>query len=229
MFYEDVGMSEGLSSAPKKTRKPRAPKQERSEARFEAILRTGLELIAEHGYEAVSMREIAREAGLPIASLYMYFPTKLSIVKAVWQRYTTTMNESLEADLQRIVDPGNRADAGLLIERLVDLMLEIQTSHPGFIEVWGCVAASAELRELNREDTLKSVAMMSTAIRAGNPAVDPEQAEGLALVLCEGASSVTKFILTLAPEERPARIRQLKRSLQFIYNSTQAAFIKQEG
>ena len=53
------------------------------QARFEAILAVALELIAARGYEAVSMREIAREAGLPIASLYLYFPTKLAIVQEV--------------------------------------------------------------------------------------------------------------------------------------------------
>lgn len=220
-------MDKSLSSTTEKTRRPRKPKQQRSQERFEAILKVALDLIAANGYEGVSMREIARECGLPIASLYMYFPTKLSIVKEVWQRYTSRVSESLERDLQKIVDPANQADAGLLIERLIDLMLEIQTSHPGFIEVWGCVAAAPELRELNLADTLRSVDMMATAIRSHNPAIDAEQAEGLAMVLCEGASSVTKLILTLAPEQRPARVKQLKRSLQFIYSATQEAFSKQ--
>lgn len=219
-------MDKSLSSTAAKPRRPREPKQQRSQERFEAILKVALDLIATNGYEGVSMREIARESGLPIASLYMYFPTKLSIVKEVWQRYTSTVSECLERDLKMIVDPANQAGAGMLIERLIDLMLDIQTSHPGFIEVWGCVAAAPELRELNRADTLQSVALMATAIRSGNPAVDIDQAEGLALVLCEGASAVTKLILTLAPEERPARVKQLKHSLQFIYSCTQEAFAK---
>ena len=222
-------MDKSLSSTTEKARRPREPKQQRSQERFESILKVALDLIASNGYEGVSMREIARECGLPIASLYMYFPTKLSIVKEVWQRYTSSVSECLERDLQKIVDPANKADAGLLIERLIDLMLEIQTSHPGFIEVWGCVAAAPELRELNLADTLRSVEMMATAIRSSNPAVDVEQAEGLAMVLCEGASSVTKLILTLTPEQRPARVKQLKRSLHFIYSATQEAFSKQQA
>lgn len=216
-----------LSSTPTKTRAPRAPKQERSQARFEAILRTALELIAERGYEAVSMREIARETGLPIASLYLYFPTKLAIVKAVWQRYTSSVSERLEADLQLIIDPAGGGDAGQLIERLIDLMVEIQTSHPGFVEVWGCVAAAPELRELNQADTLATAALVATAIRSAHPAVDPEQAEGLALVLCEGGSSVTKLALSLPAEQRQQRVRQLKRTLQFIYSSSLEAFARQ--
>lgn len=213
-------MNKPLSSTRVKSRASREPKQQRSQDRFEAILKVAFGLIAEHGYEAVSMREIARETGLPIASLYMYFPSKLSIVKEVWLRYTATVQERLEADLKLIVDPTNQAGAGLLIERLIDLMMEIQTSQPGFIEVWGCVAAAPELRELNQQDTFASAAMMATAMLNGNPTMNTEQAEGLALVLCEGASAVTKLILTLPPEERPRRVQQLKRTLQLIYDSS---------
>nr|WP_286674966.1 TetR/AcrR family transcriptional regulator [Pseudomonas subflava] len=228
MFFENAVANKTLSSTPDaKPRTPRAPKQERSQARFEAILGTALELIAARGYEAVSMREIAREAGLPIASLYLYFPTKLAIVKEVWQRYTSSVSERLEADLQRIVDPSNSADAGLLIERLIDLMVEIQVSHPGFVEVWGCVAAAPELRELNQADTLATAGMVATAIRSVHPNVDPEQAEGLALVLCEGGSSVTKLALSLPEPQRQQRVQQLKRTLQFIYTSSLEAFARQ--
>ena len=227
MFFENAVANKILSSTPTKPRTPRAPKQERSQARFESILKVALELIAARGYEAVSMREIARETGLPIASLYLYFPTKLAIVQEVWQRYTSSVSERLEADLQLIIDPAGGGDAGQLIERLIDLMVEIQTSHPGFVEVWGCVAAAPELRELNQADTLATAAMVATAIRSAHPAVDPEQAEGLALVLCEGGSSVTKLALTLPAEQRQQRVQQLKRTLQFIYNSSLEAFARQ--
>lgn len=228
MFFESAVANKTLSSPPEvKPKAPRAPKQERSQARFESILRVALELIAARGYEAVSMREIAREAGLPIASLYLYFPTKLAIVKEVWQRYTSSVSTRLEEDLKLIVDPANSADAGLLIERLIDLMVEIQISHPGFVEVWGCVAAAPELRELNQADTLATAGMVATAILSVHPNVDPEQAEGLALVLCEGGSSVTKLALTLPAEQRQQRVQQLKRTLQFIYSSSLEAFARQ--
>ena len=40
----------------------RLPQQERSQARFEAVLKAALRLFAARGYENTSMREIAREA-----------------------------------------------------------------------------------------------------------------------------------------------------------------------
>jgi hypothetical protein len=69
--------------------------------------------------------------------------------------------------------------------------------------------------------------MVATAILSAHPNVDPEQAEGLALVLCEGGSSVTKLALTLPAEQRQQRVQQLKRTLQFIYTSSLEAFARQ--
>ncbi|MGL4317238.1 MAG: TetR/AcrR family transcriptional regulator [Pseudomonas sp.] len=205
----------------------REPKQERSQVRFEAILKVALELIAVRGYEAVSMREIAREAGLPIASLYLYFPTKLAIVQEVWQRYTGSVGERLQADLAQVSGAPDDAAAGAMIERLIDLMVGIQVSHPGFVEVWGCVAASPELRALNSADTLATAELVATAIRAAQPKADIEQVRGLALLLCEAGSSVTKLAMSLPEPERSRTLGQLKKTLQFVYANSLEAFARQ--
>lgn len=216
-----------LSSTPPTPRVRREPKQERSQARFEAILAVALELIAARGYEAVSMREIAREAGLPIASLYLYFPTKLAIVQEVWQRYTGSVGERLQADLALLDGAPDSAAAGALIERLIDLMVDIQVSHPGFVEVWGCVAASPELRALNSADTLATAELVGRAICAAQPAADAELVHGLALLLCEAGSSVTKLALELPEPQRSRTLAQLKKTLQFVYASSLQAFARQ--
>ncbi len=41
-----------------------------------AIRAAAVMLIARHGYEAVSMRQLATEVGVQAAALYRYFPTK---------------------------------------------------------------------------------------------------------------------------------------------------------
>ncbi len=55
----------------------RIPQQERSQARFEAVLEAALHLFASRGYENTSMREIAREAKMPIATVYPIFPDEI--------------------------------------------------------------------------------------------------------------------------------------------------------
>lgn len=198
----------------------RVPRQERSQQRFETIVAVALRLFGENGYEAVSMREIARESDCPIASVYQYFPTKQAIVKEIWVRYSQTVREALAGDLQRFVE-AQRLDGGEeLIERMVDLITELQLSSPAYVEVWGCIAATPELRALNDQDTLNSAALIAEAILAIRPEADRERMEGLTLMLTEAGSSITKLTLSLPEEQRNRIIGQLKQSMKILYRAT---------
>lgn len=55
-----------------------------------AIRNAAAELIARHGYEAMSIRQLAAEVGVQAAALYRYFPTKQDLL-------FTLMREHMEA------------------------------------------------------------------------------------------------------------------------------------
>src|ERR1700745_3102967 len=122
----------------KRTKVKRIPRQERSQARFETVLHVALHLFAARGYESVSMREIAREAKMPIASVYQYFPMKLAIVREMWTRYTSAISETLEAGIRGSIRDGKN-DANHLIGMIIDRMAELQAPQtpllPGFFVV----------------------------------------------------------------------------------------------
>ena len=65
--------------------------------RVERIIATVIALAAEGGYEAVQMREVARRAGIALATLYRYYPAKEALMRGVILSELT----SLRADLQR--------------------------------------------------------------------------------------------------------------------------------
>src|SRR6266550_3537725 len=50
------------------------------------LLKLGAELFARHSYDELSMRKIAREAGISHALLYRYFPTKQSYFRATLEQ-----------------------------------------------------------------------------------------------------------------------------------------------
>ena len=64
---------------------------ERTEA---ALRRAARSLIARHGYEAVSMRQLAAEVGVQAAALYRYFPTKEDLLFTLMREH---MEELLAA------------------------------------------------------------------------------------------------------------------------------------
>ena len=61
----------------------RKPKQERSKATVEAILKAAMLCVAEFGYEGTSMRKIADKAGVGVGSIYEYFEDKEMIYEAM--------------------------------------------------------------------------------------------------------------------------------------------------
>jgi len=187
-----------------RTQIKRQPRQERSQARFENVLETALRLFAARGYESVSMREIAREAKMPIASVYQYFPMKLAIVREMWTRYTSTISGTLAAGIRRSIQEG-RNEANHLVAIIIDRMAELQASNPAFIEIWSCVAASMELRELNVEDTLQNARVIANALQKLHPDADPTALYDRSLIAIEMASATTRFALAL-PEPHRARV-----------------------
>lgn len=58
----------------------------RSEQRelHEQAVRASLRMFEDGGYEALSMRKLASEVGVPPMSLYRYFPTKAHLVRHIW-------------------------------------------------------------------------------------------------------------------------------------------------
>lgn len=67
---------------------------ERTEA---AIREAALSLIARHGYEAVSMRQLATEVGVQAAALYRYFATKEELLFALMDTHMRDLVASWEA------------------------------------------------------------------------------------------------------------------------------------
>lgn len=69
--------------------KPRPPKtQERGRETRERILTCAVDLLALHGFDAMTMRQLGDAAGLDNSSLYRHFPSKAALVHATLDRVT---------------------------------------------------------------------------------------------------------------------------------------------
>jgi len=201
--YAD-GFEGAMLEIESRTQVKRIPRQERSQARFERVLEASLRLFAARGYEGVSMREIAREAKMPIATVYQYFPMKLAIVREMWSRYTSSITETLTEGIHRSLREG-MDQSNELIGIIIDRMAQLQAANPAFIEIWSCVGASMELRALNVEDTLHSARLIAGFLEKMHPKSDPSSLYDRALIAIEMASSTTRLALCL-PEPHRARI-----------------------
>ncbi|MCT8999693.1 TetR/AcrR family transcriptional regulator [Chelativorans intermedius] len=62
-----------------------------------AIREAALRLMARHGFEAVSMRQLAAEVGVQPAALYRYFPTKEELLYTLMRAHMEALIASWEA------------------------------------------------------------------------------------------------------------------------------------
>jgi AcrR family transcriptional regulator len=74
-----------------------APQRRQGKARVAAVLEAAAAVIAEKGYDAATMAEIAVLAKAPIGSLYRFFPSKEILADALIQRYVVLVNEAFDA------------------------------------------------------------------------------------------------------------------------------------
>src|SRR5690606_24725681 len=90
-------------SSPKILR--RQPTQARARERVERLLSVATEMIAETGSDAMRMTELAERAGVPIGSLYQYFPDKAAILRLLAIRVMERVREMLRRTIEGIDDP----------------------------------------------------------------------------------------------------------------------------
>jgi AcrR family transcriptional regulator len=87
-------------------------------------LDTALSLMAQRGVDGTSMRDLATAAGLNVASLYHYFPSKRDLLVAVLEERGYL--EDLAASATPTGPAGPTTDLADLLEEILRSMLEVE-------------------------------------------------------------------------------------------------------
>ena len=80
----------------------RVPRQERSRRRVEGLLDAAERIVVERGVDALTTRDIAEAAGVPVASLYQYFSDKEDVLLALAERDMEEMDAQVAEDLGKL-------------------------------------------------------------------------------------------------------------------------------
>lgn len=94
-------------------------REERAQATRRRILAAATELLATHGYPAVTMAEIARQAGVSLPTVYLYYAGKAAIVSALADEVTAASGLSVE-HVEGEPDPVMQLRIGARIIRMLN-------------------------------------------------------------------------------------------------------------
>lgn len=175
--------------------------------RRQALVQVAYRQLAQRGFEGLRTREVAAGAGVNIATLHYYFPSKETLIGAVLThamgRFRSTMDLSA----------GSTADQ---LRRHFDGLRRLQREEPELFAVMGELALRAArdpvIRDLYQQtlDTWRRV-VRGLLIKAGKDGSlpvphDPDAQASLVVAAVMGACMI--------PLGRPARLTETLRELQ---------------
>jgi AcrR family transcriptional regulator len=133
----------------------RKPKQARGQLRVDEILDATERLTLTMSWDKLSTNHIAREAGIPIGSLYQFFSNKHAIAQALVERYIAGLEEAF-ASLPFNIERMTPAE---LVNALFDSLLAVAQKHNGF---------HAMLMTTNEESEIGKISAPIRQILRGN-------------------------------------------------------------
>ncbi|MFI6598074.1 TetR/AcrR family transcriptional regulator [Nonomuraea sp. NPDC050536] len=198
----------------------RRPAQRRSVERVERMLDECALLLDEIGYDALTTKEVARRAEVPIGTFYQFFRDKQALVRALAVR-------NLEAFLSRVTE---RIEAASLthwtdlVDLTVDEFVAMKRTTPGFAVVdFGEVLAAPGGPALAGTNRMLDAALENNAVVADRlraimlHLLDAPPVDGLEralLVSVEATDAILKLAFRVDPAGDPALIAESKHLLR---------------
>ena len=165
-------------SRPVQKRSALKPQRRHGKLRVAALLEAGAAVIAEKGFQATTMAEIASKAGAPIGSLYRFFPNKEILADALIQRFGDLIAEAFGEINRRIKSCSTAALAEVLLSMMADFHGE-RLAIRALLEAhsdWS--AKRGEFRGALRRHIAKT-------LRLRRPQLSPKVAGNMAVILLQ--------------------------------------------
>ncbi|MEU1785086.1 TetR/AcrR family transcriptional regulator [Streptomyces sparsogenes] len=192
----------------------RLPVQKRSAERFERLLDACAELLDEVGYAALTTKEVARRAEVPIGTLYQFFSDREGLIGALAAR-------NLEAFLGRVADRLEReAPEGIsgIVDVTVDEFVAMRRTITGFGVVDFGAAGQDHLLEPPLDNNTAVAGRLRSLAASLAGGQDDAELEIAVRVALECADSVLKLAFRADPQGDAQLIAECKRVLNSYLN-----------
>ena len=174
-----------------------SPKRGVAPLRRTAIARATIRCLARDGYTGLTMKKVAREAGVSQGILHYYFADKRAILVAALETVTADLDRRVGAAQARSgQDP--RARLRALIHACLESSVAMREVWIVFVEFWGEMMHDTGLRSINAglyARMRRLIAMpVAQGVRAGRfRRVSPTEAAAVILGLLDGVSLQLTF------------------------------------
>jgi AcrR family transcriptional regulator len=186
----------------------RQPTQARAKERVERILAAATDLIAEAGSEPMRMSEIAERAGVPIGSLYQYFPDKAAILRTLATRVMERVREGLKEGLEGI---GNAKEALDRTDALAEGYYALFLDEPVTRDIWSATQSDKALQELDIEDGRENGRIFFEALKHLVRKREHKRFEAACFLMMQLTGSAVRLAIAVDREEGDRLMREYRR------------------
>lgn len=191
-------MNEGKAESASAPAQRRAPVQKRSRERFERMLEAATGLIEEAGSDAMKMSDVAQRAGVPIGSLYQFFPDKASIVRTLAERCHAESRACIETGLANVSDMDEmRRSFGALFDEYYAIFL----AEPVMRDIWTAMLADKSLAALELAESRRNGAFVADMIKRLRPDADIDRIDTAAFLVMHLGEATMRMAVSLPREE----------------------------
>lgn len=186
------------------------PSQRRSRERFERILESAVELIAEKGSDAFRMSDIVERTGVPFGSLYQYFPDKTAIIGTLAERYNAIERACVE---QELATTKTVQDVYLALCRIVDGYFGMYRDDPVMRDVWQAAQADRALKKLDQDQGKFLSDILTDALRRVTPDVPATRLSAFSELTMILIAAAVRHAMSLPRNEARRILELFKRML----------------
>jgi AcrR family transcriptional regulator len=111
---------------PPQSVRPRKPERANGRRSYEALLDAAEQLLMRDGPAALTIQRLAKEAGVPMASVYHFFPSPAAVSVGLSERYLAGFGELVGRPIENVTRMSWQDIVGTLIDRGV----AYYTAHP---------------------------------------------------------------------------------------------------
>ena len=189
----------------------RRPSQARSRERFDLIVRTARDLIGERGNDAVSMREIAATAGVPIGSVYQYFPDKSTLLFTIMEEYYERIHAALLEELGPVADLDQ---LGLAVPRSIKRFVQFCQEETALANIWAGIQADPRLLEQDVRDSYRNAELFGAQLLKFLPGLRKSDIKPFTLFFTHTIGSLVRFSLVADENDGKALLKECQKLIE---------------
>ena len=200
----------------------RKPSQERSRDRVERILDATASLLSEMAVDKITTAAIAERAGVPIGSVYQYFPNKLAVLAQLARRVMAEVDmktASLIAEDFGVL-PWDQA-----IDRAIDATMQGYSEQPGYAQLLLSIRPTPEFGAITDESNERVAALL--ALHPALQALVPkERIELVSRSAIRAVNSLQDWALSV---DDPEQANEIIGEMKTLLKGYLAVYLEQTG